>query len=110
MQALASADLFSNAKDAEKWGWESISDGYLRHLETYSGPSTTIAMALSAANTVSTLSRSQLQRIGDSLADAPCPRKDLGPAPHSQWKAGQGQVQYRIGVPVEVFRELGVVT
>ena len=45
MQALASADLFSNAKDAEKWGWESISDGYLRHLETYSGPSTTIAMA-----------------------------------------------------------------
>ncbi|MES7637572.1 hypothetical protein U6V60_10840 [Cutibacterium acnes] len=80
MQALASADLFSNAKDAEKWGWESISDGYLRHLETYSGPSTTIAMALSAANTVSTLSRSQLQRIGDSLADAPCPRKDLGPA------------------------------
>jgi len=80
MQALASADLFSNAKDAEKRGWESISDGYLRHLETYSGPSTTIAMALSAANTVSTLSRSQLQRIGDSLADAPCPRKDLGPA------------------------------
>ena len=80
MQALASADLFSNAKDAEKWGWESISDGYLRHLETYSGPSTTIAMALSAANTASALSRSQLQRIGDSLADAPCPRKDLGPA------------------------------
>ena len=80
MQALASADLFSNAKDVEGSGWESISDGYLRHLDTYSGPSTTIAMALSAAHTVSALSRSQLQRIGDRLADAPCPRKDLGSA------------------------------
>lgn len=110
MQALASADLFSNAKDAEKWGWESISDGYLRHLETYSGPSTTIAMALSAANTVSTLSCSHVAT--HRRQSRGCAMSEEGPwsGAHSQWKAGQGQVQYRIGVPVEVFRELGVVT
>ncbi|EFS73931.1 hypothetical protein E5345_01520 [Propionibacterium sp. NM47_B9-13] len=80
MQALASADLFGNVDDVEGSGWKAVADGYLRHLDTYSGPGTTIAMALSAADTVSALSRSQLQRIGDRLTDAPCPRKDLGPA------------------------------
>ena len=41
-----------------------------------------------------------------------CAMSEEGPwsGAHSQWKSGQGQVQYRIGVPVEVFRELGVVT
>lgn len=40
-----------------------------------------------------------------------CAMSEEGPwsGAHSQWKAGQGQVQYRIGVPVEVLRELGVV-
>lgn len=80
MQALANADLFGNAAEIEKSGWQAISDGYLRHVDTYSGPSTTIAMALSATDTVSALSRSQVQRIGDRLTDALCPRKDLGPA------------------------------
>lgn len=80
MQALANADLFGNAAEIEKSGWQAISDGYLRHVDMYSGPSTTIAMALSATDTVSALSRSQVQRIGDRLTDAPCPRKDLGPA------------------------------
>lgn len=80
MQALANADLFGNAAEIEKSGWQAISDGYLRHVDTYNGPSTTIAMALSATDTVSALSRSQVQRIGDRLTDALCPRKDLGPA------------------------------
>ncbi|MGK2351921.1 hypothetical protein [Cutibacterium sp. V947] len=80
MQALANADLFGNAAEIEKSGWQAISDGYLRHVDTYSGPSTTIAMALSATDAVSALSRSQVQRIGDRLTDALCPRKDLGPA------------------------------
>ncbi|WCC79587.1 hypothetical protein O6R08_08765 [Cutibacterium equinum] len=80
MQALANADVFVNAEDVEKSGWKAISDGYLRHVGTYTGPSTTIATALSAATTVSALPRSDLQRIGDRLSGAPCPRKDLGPA------------------------------
>ncbi|RFT43878.1 hypothetical protein [Cutibacterium avidum] len=80
MQALANADLFGNAAEIEKSGWQAISDGYLRHVDTYNGPSTTIAMALSATDTVSALSRSQVQRIGDRLTDALCPRKALGPA------------------------------
>ncbi|BFL98875.1 hypothetical protein TPCV3_05290 [Cutibacterium avidum] len=80
MQALANADLFGNAAEIEKSGWQAISDGYMRHVDTYNGPSTTIAMALSATDTVSALSRSQVQRIGDRLTDALCPRKDLGPA------------------------------
>ena len=66
MQALANADLFGNAAEIEKSGWQAISDGYLRHVDTYNGPSTTIAMALSATDTVSALSRSQVQRIGVS--------------------------------------------
>ena len=37
------------------------------------------------------------------------PEEGPWPGAHSQWKAGQGQVQCRIGVPAEVLRELVMV-